>query len=101
MGSCRFGRIESVNELREEDAVYHKTCNSSFRTRTNIPAKHCDVVQRNISLEATYVEICNRLKEKVLQDEQVTLPELGSLMNEMVSESGKDIAYTTKYLNDF
>ena len=36
-------RIESVNELRAEDDVYHKTCNSNFRTRKNIPAKHCDV----------------------------------------------------------
>ena len=55
---------------------------------------------KNISLEAAYVEISNRLKEKELEDEQVTLTELGSLMNEMVSESGKDIAYTTKYLKN-
>ena len=101
-------RIESVNELRVEDAVYHKTCNSNFRTRKNRPAKHCDVTYsdgnrkrgrpKNISWEAAYVVICNRLKEKELEDEQVTLPELGSLMNEMVLGSGKYIAYTTKYL---
>ena len=57
---------------------------------------------KNILLEVAYVEICNSLKEKELEDEHVTLFELGSLMNEMVSESVKDIAYTTKYLkNDF
>ena len=50
-----LSRIESVNELRAEDAVYHKTYNSNFRTRKKIPAKHCNRKRgrpKNISLEA-------------------------------------------------
>ena len=35
-----FGRLESVNELRVEDAVYHKECYSNFRTNKQLTAKH-------------------------------------------------------------
>ena len=96
------GRLDSVNELRAEDAIYHKACNSSFRTGKPIPQmfgatnmKEEGITRKSgrpvdVEREAAFVKIAEYLKEN--DEEQITLTDLTCMMGEILTGTKTIIA---------
>lgn len=76
------GRLQYVNDLRAEDAVYHVICNSNFRIGQSIPKKYASTSPAQSKKrgrpsdpgrEAAYSKAVQFLLEKAKEDELVTL----------------------------
>ena len=100
-----FGRLESVNELHAEDAVYHKSCYSNFKTGKQLPGAHTSSKNnrkrsrpKDILLDEAYAKVCALLMEKEANDEQVTVTELAKFMDNLVSHTEKEEGYSVVYL---
>ena len=85
------GRLELLNDLRAEDAVYHTICNSNFRTgkvkpkafsNSNTPQKRGR--RSDETQEAAFIEVTKYLKEN--DDEQITLTDLTNMMGKLCPE---------------
>ena len=104
-----YGRIESVNELHAADAIYHHVCYSNFNTGKQVASKYIKFNKSSESgckrgrskdtiLDHAYAKVRSFLTEKELNDEQVTLSELMTYMQELVSDSTVDGGYSVPYL---
>ena len=88
------GRLEAINDLRSEDAIYHNSCDTKFCMGRPKTTKSGSSTTRkrgrpvDISQEAAFVEITNYLIEN--DDEQITLSELANMMDGL---TGNQIIY--------
>ena len=74
------GRLETINDLRAEEHVYHNTCSANFRTGKAIPKSvrttNIETVSQkhgrpsDMTQEAAFLEIAKYLKENDV--EQIT-----------------------------
>ena len=92
------GRIEFVNDLHAEDAIYHIKCNSYFRTRKSNPVVQGDTSRKrgrpvDTEKEEVFLEVAEFLGNH--NDEQFTLSEIVKMMDEKLNSSE---AYTAKWL---
>ena len=98
-----------MNELHAADAIYHHVCYSNFNTGKQVPSKYNKLNKPSESggkrgrpkdtlLDDAYAKVRSFLTEKELNDEQVTLSELMTYVNELVSDSTVDGGYSTPYL---
>ena len=80
-----FGRIKGINDLHIEDAVYHHTCYSNFKTNKKIPSKYQQsdsIVNRkrgrpkNEVLDDIYEDISRLMVDKENNDEQIISPDM-------------------------
>ena len=80
-----FGRIKGINDLHTEDAVYHHTCYSNFKTNKKIPSKYQQsdsIVNRkrgrpkNEVLDDIYEDVCRLMVDKENNDEQIIFPDM-------------------------
>ena len=72
-----FGRLEGISDLHAEDAVYHRTCYSSFKTN-KIPSKYqrpdSKVNQKRLRpndevLDEIHDEVCRLMEDIEKKDE--------------------------------
>ena len=97
------GRLQSVNELHAEDAIYHYVYNSNFRTGKSIPKLYSESGPSNSkkrgrpqekTKDSAFLEVQQNLKDKEKEDEQVTLNDLVSMMESILPSPGD--AYSSK-----
>ena len=96
------GRLEYCNDLHASDAVYHHRCNINFRTNRDIPetfqrenhqsAKRKRGRPTDSEKEEAFLRVVRYLEEN--DDEQITIGELVSKMEECCGED----SYTPKYM---
>ena len=84
------GRFGLIKDLRAEDAIYHKTCNSNFQTLKGKPtSKPFDIKttypergrRSNAIQEAVFNEVVKYLQEN--DDKQITISELTEMMGKL------------------
>ena len=85
------GRFGLINDLRAEDAIYHKRCNSNFRTLKGKPTSKPFGIKNpthpergrpsNATQEAVFNEVVKYLQEN--DDEQITISELTEMMGKL------------------
>ena len=100
------GRLETINDLRAEEAVYHKTCNSNFRTGKAIPKSfrttNIETVpqkrgrQSDMTQEAAFLEIAKYLNEN--NEGQITLTDLANMMGKMCSDATSVEGYSNIWM---
>ena len=79
------GRLESINDLRSEQAIYHKSCDTKFRMgRPKAPKTDSSYRKKrgrpiDMNKESAFTEITNYLEQN--DDEQTTLSELANMMD--------------------
>ena len=95
------GRLEFVNVLRAEDAIYHGDCNTKFRCGKPKPGENTlSIVSRkrgrpvDEDRKAVFEEILDYLIKN--DDEQITLPELQDMMAEKIPAHSS--AFTCKHI---
>ena len=85
------GRLDFVNDLRAEDAIYHGDCNTRFRAGRSNKALVSDVVtssrKRGRPTIKEREEVFEEIAEYLFQndDEQITIGELVDMMKDKVS----------------
>ena len=94
------GRLASCNDLRAEDAVYHRACNSNFRTGKDRP-KYYDQDLNSASKkrgrpsdqtkENAFAKVIDYLIQN--DEEQITIEDLTGLMSKYCEEP-----YSNKYM---
>ena len=94
------GRISSVNDLRAEDAMYHRDCNTLFRMmRPPVNSDETGSRKRgrpvDIDKDRAFANICEYLREN--DEEQNTQSELATMMKGML-QNEDSVEYTTKWL---
>ncbi len=98
-------RLETANDLPAEEAIYHKACNSNFRTGKGIPSVH-DTGEPKVKISKVgrpttddrhraFLNITKYLSDN--DDEQITVSDLVSKMNEYLHDS-ENSAYCNQYL---
>ena len=83
------GRFGLINDLRAEDAIYHKTCNSNFRTLKGKPTSKPFGIKKpneggrpsNAAQEAVFNEVVKYLQQN--DKEQITISELTEMMGNL------------------
>ena len=81
------GHLESINDLRSEQVIYHKSCDAKFRmgrpkapkTDSSNRKKHGRPIDMN--QESAFTDIINYLEQN--DDEQITLSELENVMDDI------------------
>ena len=82
------GRLEFVNDLRAEDAIYHRDCNSRYSSGKREPEVDIAVSSRKRGRpiinerEEAFEEIVEYLCQN--DDEQITISKLNDMMKEKV-----------------
>ena len=99
------GRITFANDLHAADAVYHATCDSSFRTGKNLPRKYSHNNTStssstsgrpvNVDRENAFERVISYLREN--DEEQITIKDLVVLMENYLKDSDHE-AYTTRWI---
>ena len=91
------GRISSVNDLRAEDAIYHKDCNTKFRLLRPRSGKSSRKRGRPVDSDKdkAFGNVCEYLRDH--DEEQNTLSELAEMMKGFLP-SEYTSEYTTKWL---
>lgn len=97
--------MANVNDLPAEEAIYHRACSTNFRNGKNIPSIHDkDEPKEKIRKvgrptgdvrHQAFLKVTNYLREN--DDEQISVSDLVSKMNEYLLDSGDD-AYCDQYL---
>ena len=99
------GRMQFINDLHAEDAMYHTVCMSNFRNGKSIPAKYSVNPKELVKVgrpqdpirEKAYTDAKSFLSKKVLDDELVTLSDMQNIMNNSL-EGVAGEAFTTKWI---
>jgi hypothetical protein len=92
-----MGRIGSVNDLHAADALYHKSCDSNFRTKKSVPSLFStNETPAKRGRPGTTNEYFQKIIDYVENnpDNQVTVNHLVSMMQDMCG----DQAYTPKFM---
>ena len=83
------GRLEFVNDLRAEDAIYHGGCNSRFRYGNKKPG--VDIANSSRKRGRPTINEREEVFEEIVEylcqndDEQITISKLDDMMKEKVS----------------
>ena len=102
-----FGRLEGISDLHAEDAVYHHTCYSNFKTNRKIPSKYQDSGEevnrkrgrpKDELLDDIYDEVCRTMQDMEKNDGQITVPDLAEKMAELAAAKGRTGCYDARYL---
>ena len=97
-GQLVQSRIQSVNDLRAADAVYHQQCSVNFRTHKNIPTKRMPGTGQSAPRKghpvseaqtAAFLKVARYLQDN--DDEQITLTDLRQKMRQCLLESGHNV----------
>ena len=97
--------LAATADLHAADVVYHKSCYSNFLTERNIPNKYSRIPLQSGKRKSGRPQNLNQNEafEKVVEffqandDEQLTLNDLVSMMNELMGDS-QDSGYSERYM---